>query len=156
LKSKNPAEFSDAAVAYLNVVFKLQQAFFPGGQQPKINYSLSVKPPPTKKVEVKADGVTVTADGSVSNGSLSWPQTTGEAGIKVLVSSKEAAVAVGQTAAPGATEAANHPGLWGVFRMTAGNKYQFTWGDVSATLQPPSNNPFALNFSALRAPDSFR
>ena len=156
LKSKNPAEFSDAAVAYLNQAFKLQQAFFPGGQQPKINYSLSVKPPATKKVEVKADGVSIIADGSVSNGSLSWPQTTGEAGIKVLVSSKEAAVAVGQTATPGATEAANHPGLWGVFRMTAGNKYQFAWGDVSAILQPPSNNPFALNFNALRAPDSFK
>ncbi len=158
LKSKNPAEFSDAAVGYLNQAFKLQQAFFPGGQQPKINYSLSVKAPPNKKVEVKADGITVTADGSVSNGSLSWPQASGENGIKVMVTSKDAAVAVGQTAAPGqaATEAANHPGLWGVFRMTAGNKYQYTWGDVSATLQPPANNPFALNFTALRAPDSFK
>lgn len=158
LKSKNPAEFSDAAVGYLNQAFKLQQAFFPSGQQPKINYSLSVKPPPNKKVEVKADGITVTADGSVSNGSLSWPQASGENGIKVMVASKDAAVAVGQTTAPGqaATEAANHPGLWGVFRMTAGNKYQFTWGDVSATLQPPANNPFALNFTALRAPDSFK
>ena len=158
LKSKNPAEFSDAAVGYLNQAFKLQQAFFPSGQQPKINYSLSVKSPPNKKVEVKADGVSVTADGSVSNGSLSWPQASGENGIKVMVSSKDAAVAVGQTAAPAqaATEAANHPGLWGVFRMTAGNKYQFTWGDVSATLQPPANNPFALNFTALRAPDGFK
>ncbi len=156
LKSKNPAEFSDAAVGYLNQAFKLQQAFFSGGQQPKVIYSLAVKPPPTKKVEVRADGTTVTADGSASTASLSWPQATGEAGIKVLVSSKDAAVAVGQTVAPTATEAANHPGLWGVFRMTAGNKYQFTWGDVSATLQPPANNPFALNFTALRAPESFK
>ena len=157
MKSKNAAEFSDGAVAYLNQAIKVQQTFFAGGKDPKVNYSLSVKPPANKKVEVKADGITVTADGSVSNGSLSWPQTSGENGVKVLVTAKESAVAVGQTAAPGgATEAANHPGLWGVFRMTAGNKYQYTWGDVTATLQPPSNNPFALNFSVLRAPESFK
>jgi type VI protein secretion system component VasK len=144
-------------VKYLNDAFAVQAAFFPSGsQQPKINYSLAVKPPPNKKVEVKADGTTVTADGSASTANLSWPQATGEAGIKVVVADKEQAVAVGQTAAPGSGEVANHPGLWGVFRMTAGNKYQFTWGGVSATLQPPTNNPFALNFSAVRAPDNFK
>jgi type VI secretion system protein ImpL len=157
LTTSDPAEFSAAAVKYLNDAFAVQAAFFPSGsQQPKINYSLAVKPPPNKKVEVKADGTTVTADGSASTANLSWPQATGEAGIKVVVADKEQAVAVGQTAAPGSGEVANHPGLWGVFRMTAGNKYQFTWGGVSATLQPPTNNPFALNFSAVRAPDNFK
>ncbi|MFN7929727.1 MAG: hypothetical protein U0Y68_17645 [Blastocatellia bacterium] len=150
LKSKNPAEFNDAAVAYLNNAFKVQQAFFPGGQQPKISYSLAVTPPPSKKVDIKADGVNGSADGSASMFQLSWPSSGGEAGIKVTVSDKAAA-------APAAgTEAANSPGLWGVFRMTAGNKTQFSWGGATAKLTPPANNPFAFNFSALRAPDTFK
>lgn len=158
LKSKNPAEFNDAAVAYLNQAFKLQQAFFPGGQQPKISYSLSVTPPPNKKVELKVDGTNATAEGSGSMYQFSWPSTGVEAGIKVIVSDKAAAQAVGQTATPGPAtgEAANHPGLWGVFRMTAGNKTQFTWNGAIAKLTPPTNNPFAINFSGLRAPDNFK
>ena len=63
LKSKNTVEFNEAAVAYLNQAFKLQQAFFPAGQQPKISYALSVTPPPNKKVELKVDGTNATAEG---------------------------------------------------------------------------------------------
>lgn len=150
LKTKNPAEFNEAAVSYLNGAFILQQAFFPGGQQPKISYSLAVSPPPTKKVDIKADGMAVSADGSASMFQLAWPSAGGEAGIKVTVSDKGAAAP-----APG-VEAANNPGLWGVFRMTAGNKTQFSWGGATAKLTPPANNPFGFNFSALRAPDNFK
>jgi type VI secretion system protein ImpL len=153
LKSKNTTEFSEAAIGYLNQAFNLQRAFFPGGQQPKITYALTVTPPPNKKVELKVDGTTATAEGSASVYNLSWPSTGVESGIKVVVADN--AQAVGQTAAPApqGVEVANHPGLWGVFRMTAGNKTQFTWG---GKLTPPANNPFAINFSALRAPENFK
>ncbi|MBS1812097.1 MAG: type VI secretion system membrane subunit TssM [Acidobacteria bacterium] len=159
LKSKNPADFNDAAVAYLNQAFKLQQAFFPGGQQPKISYSLAVTPPPNKKVELKVDGTNATAEGSGSMYQLSWPSSGVEAGIKVMVTDKAAAQAVGQSVPPGqpvAGEVANHPGLWGLFRMTSGGKTQFTWGGATAKLTPPTNNPFAINFSTMRAPDNFK
>ena len=160
LKTKAPAEFSEAAAGYLNQAFKLQSALFPSGsQQPKLNYSLAVKTAPNKKVEVSADGAKVTADGSATTANLSWP-SSGETGIKVVVSDKEQAAAVSATpAAVGATpaatgkEVANHPGLWGLFRMVNGGKYQFDWG---GTLQPPSNNPFAVDFAKLRAPDSYK
>ena len=156
LKSKNTVEFNEAAVAYLNQAFKLQQAFFPAGQQPKISYALSVTPPPNKKVELKVDGTNATAEGSGSMYQLAWPSSGVEAGIKVIVSDKAQAQAVGQTTPPTGGEAANYPGLWGVFRMTAGGKIQFTWSGATAKLTPPTNNPFAINFSGLRAPENFK
>ena len=160
LKTKAPAEFSEAAAAYLNLAFKLQSALFPSGsQQPKLNYSLAVRAAPNKKIEVSADGAKVTADGSAATANLSWP-SSGETGIKVIVSDKEQAAAVSATpAAVGATpvstgkEVANYPGLWGVFRMVNGGRYKFDWG---GTLQPPSNNPFAVEFNKIKPPDSYK
>ena len=169
LKAKNPADFSEAAVGYLNQVAKLQAALFPGGsQQPKITYSLVVTPPKNKKVDITADGTKFAADGSMSNFNLTWPSATAETGIKVLVTDKEQALAVGQTAppspavsAPSASsgqgrEVANYPGIWGVSKMVAGGKTQFDWSGIGATVQAPGNNPFAVEFSKLRVPDSYK
>jgi type VI secretion system protein ImpL len=157
LTTNNPAEFSPTAVKYLNDAFTVQAAFFPSGsQQPKVDYSLKATPPPGKSLIIKVEGKEYKAEGAGSEYQLSWPSTGGEAGITVVVTDAAQAQAVGQTVTPASqTEGgANHPGLWGVFRMTAGNKTQFTWG---GKLTPPaSNNPFAINFGALRAPDSFK
>ncbi len=162
LKSANPAEFSEAAVAYLNDAFKIQAGLFGTSQQPKISYSLQLKAPVNKKVEVSADGAKILADGSASTGSPSWPGSN-ETGIKVLVTDKEQAQAApptqgtAVTATPAqAREVANYQGLWGVFKMVSGGKYQFNWSGIGATLTPPSNNPFTLGFNKLRAPDSYK
>ncbi len=156
LKTKAPAEFSDKAAVYLNQAFKLQSALFPSGsQQPKLNYSLAVKAAPNKKIEVSADGAKVMADGSATTANLSWP-SSGETGVKVVVSDKDGATPSATPAAgaaPTGKEVANFAGLWGLFRMVNGGKYQFDWG---GTLQPPSNNPFAIEFTKLRAPDSYK
>ena len=104
--------------------------------------------------QLKSAHIDLKANGSPATATPSWPSAADNPGIKVL-SGPAPAEAGGQP-----KELARFDGPWGLFRMLGGRpggtQYQMTWGDVRATIQPPANNPFQIDFTRLRAPKSLR
>lgn len=147
LKPRNAGEYSSAFVDYLNNALRLRDAFFPpGSQQPKFDYQLTVQAAPGGKVEVTLNGAKVT--GTVTP---SWPGV-GESGGLVVTSL--------QSEPP--TELKRYDGPWWLFKLAreatkAGAQYRILLGgQAQVSLQPPANDPLAINFGGIRAPERLR
>lgn len=147
LRPRNPSDFSPAFVDYLNNAFKMRDAFFPpGSQQPKFDYQFVVQYAAGGKVDVMLNGAKV-------NGTMtpSWPGTGDSGGLVVMNL---------QSDPP--TEVKKYDGPWWLFKMVreaskVGPQYQVKWaGQAQANVQPPGNDPFQINFSAIRAPERLR
>jgi type VI secretion system protein ImpL len=154
-KPRNADDFSPAFVDYINAMFRVRDALYPAGsQQPKLSYSVTLQPPSGQPAEMILDGLDLKASGSPATATPSWPSAADNPGIKVLSGPAPGEVG-GQP-----KELAHFDGPWGLFRMLGGRpggaQYQMAWGDVRATIQPPANNPFQIDFTRLRAPKSLR
>jgi type VI secretion system protein ImpL len=148
LRPREANAFPQASVDYLNNAFKLRDALFPpGSQQPTFVYSITVQTAPGGKAEVTINGAKIGGTATPS-----WPGA-GDSGAGIIVRSL-------QSEPP--TELKKYDGPWGLFRMAreatkVGPMYQIKWGaEAQASLQAPSNDPFAFDFSRLRAPDKLR
>lgn len=149
LRPRDAGSFPQATVDYLNNALRLRDTFFPpGSQQPNIQFGLTVQTAPGAGVEVKLNGAAV-------SGTLtpSWPGA-GDGGGLVVSST--------QSQPP--TELKKFDGPWWLFKLVreaqnVNGQYVLKVGgpaQAQITVQPPGNNPFAVDFGRVRAPEKLR
>ncbi|MEW6730057.1 MAG: type VI secretion system membrane subunit TssM [Acidobacteriota bacterium] len=161
LKETGAFKFSPDFINYLNGVRQLRDALFPhGGQQPEVNYEITLQPVAGSDIVLEIDGIRAETRGNTpQSAKFVWPARAGSSGVKITV------ITGGQI-----FERA-YPGEWGLFKMVAaggpnlsagGNQFQLAWNigntTVRALLRPSSTiNPFQRNlFAQLRAPQELR
>jgi type VI secretion system protein ImpL len=144
MKPLRDDEFSPEFVAYLREMFRVRDALSLGGAP--MSYAITLQPPPGQTAEMVVDGVPVKAAGAPQTATLKWPAAGQDTGVKVRLDQAGQMMPV-----------KSYDGLWAIFKMAAegaasGGLYQFNWNGVRATLQPPANNPFQIDFTRIRAP----
>jgi type VI protein secretion system component VasK len=125
-------------------MFRVRDALSLGGAP--MSYAITLQPPPGQTAEMVVDGVPVKAAGAPQTATLKWPAAGQDTGVKVRLDQAGQMMPV-----------KSYDGLWAIFKMAAegaasGGLYQFNWNGVRATLQPPANNPFQIDFTRIRAP----
>lgn len=152
IKSRNPGDFSDGFIAYLNGMLIARDALFPlNSAEPKVEFIVSLQSSPAVKAGIAIGDITIKSDDPLSQKTASWP-STGNVGVTIYKDQN------GQN-----QQLDQFLDTWGVFKMLAGNrpdaggKYRRQWpGGVQVTIQAPSKDPFRLDFRSLRAPQTFQ
>jgi type VI secretion system protein ImpL len=149
--SRNPGDFSDAFLSYLNGMLIVRNALFPkDSDQPKVDVTISLKPPSGVTAEIILGDTSVRSEGGVlQQKNASWP-STGTLGVTIN------RIQDGQTQL-----LAQFPDTWGLFKMLSNAKpnaglYGLQFGGVQMKIQAPSNDPFQTNFARLRAPQTYQ
>jgi type VI secretion system protein ImpL len=162
LKEAGAFKFSEEFVKYINTILLLREAVFPNkGQQPSVDYGLTLQPLEGADAIVEIDGQRAEARGAVSSVGLKWPAAPGAQTMAVI----KVVPADGQEVKP-----LQFTGEWALFKMfdagggernkTPDGQYQLTWTvgthQVKAMLKPSGPiNPFnRAIFAGARAPQS--
>ncbi|PWT95642.1 MAG: type VI secretion system membrane subunit TssM [Blastocatellia bacterium] len=158
LKSSSPIRVSSEFESYVNNLLKLREALFPNkGQQPQVEYDLTVKSDSSSDVTIEIDGVSASTGHPSSH--FTWPARSGSVGATITVLQN------GATTPP-----KTFPGTWGLFKMIeagsrglgGGSQFDLAWNvgntTVRATLRPAStNNPFQRSlFRNVHAPQNLQ
>src|SRR5262249_38990898 len=152
LKPRNPGQFNSQFIDYLNEMLKARDALFSaGGEQPKLDFTVSLKPPSGVTAEIIIGDITVRSEGgALRQQNVSWP-STGTLGVIVN------RIQDGQP-----QQLDQFPDTWGLFKMLSGASYQagqyrLQWSGLQVLIQPSGNNdPFRIRFTQLRAPQTYQ
>ncbi|HEU0177502.1 MAG TPA: type VI secretion system membrane subunit TssM [Blastocatellia bacterium] len=152
LKPRNQNQFNPQLIDYLNGMLSLRDKLFPANSdQPKFDFTVSLKPPSGVTAEILLGDTRVRSEGGVlQQQNASWP-SAGTLGVTIN------RIDGGQSQL-----LAQYPDTWGLFKMMsyarfADGQYRLEWGGVQARIQPSgSNDPFRIKFTQLRAPQTYQ
>jgi type VI secretion system protein ImpL len=151
LTPRNREQFNPQFIDYLNGMLSLRDALFPANsEQPKLDFTVSLKPPPGVTAEIILGDTRVRSDsGALQVQSAFWPPS-GTLGVTINRI---------QDGLP--QQLQQYPDTWGLFRMLANarlsdGRYSLEWSGVRAIIQPGNKDPFRIRFTQLRAPQSYQ
>jgi type VI secretion system protein ImpL len=151
LTPRNRDQFNPQFIDYLNGMLSLRDALFPANsEQPKLDFTVSLKPPPGVTAEIILGDTRVRSDGgALQVQNAFWPPS-GTLGVTINRI---------QEGLP--QQLQQYPDTWGLFRMLANarlsdGRYSLEWSGVRAIIQPGNKDPFRIRFTQLRAPRSYQ
>lgn len=151
LTPRNRDQFNPQFIDYLNGMLSLRDTLFPANsEQPKLDFTVSLKPPPGVTAEIILGDTRVRSDGgALQVQNAFWPPS-GTLGVTINRIQDDMPIQLQQ-----------YPDTWGLFRMLANarlsdGRYSLEWNGVRAIIQPGNKDPFRMRFTQLRAPQSYQ
>lgn len=156
--TRDPLKCSEACAGYLNQIFKLRSALYTQGpQQPRFDYQVTVSPLAGRTIEMNIDGKKFNVQKQPAVQPPSWPASDNP-GITGAI----AAETQGQASPQPPQQITGYPGTWGIFKLVGvprrdAGPYRVTVDGITLQVQPPTgNNPFEIDFSAMRIPQNLK
>jgi len=152
LKPRDQGKFNPQFIDYLNAMLTAREALFPpNSEQPRLEFTVSLKPPSGVTAEILIGDTTVRSEGgALRQQNAFWP-STGTLGVTINK------IQDGQP-----TPVQQYSDTWGLFKMLSNarpnnGQYRLSWNGIEARIQPSGNiDPFQIRFSQLRAPQTYQ
>ncbi|HEX5083645.1 MAG TPA: type VI secretion protein IcmF/TssM N-terminal domain-containing protein [Blastocatellia bacterium] len=151
LTPRNRDQFNPQFIDYLNGMLSLRDTLFPANsEQPRLDFTVSLKPPPGVTAEIILGDTRVRSDGgALQTQNAFWPPSV------------TLGVTINRIQDGLPQQLQQYPDTWGLFRMLANarlsdGRYSLEWSGVRAIIQPGNKDPFRIRFTQLRAPQSYQ
>jgi type VI protein secretion system component VasK len=152
LKPRDQGKFNPQFIDYLNAMLTARDALFPpNSEQPKMEFTVSLKPPSGVTAEMLIGDTTVRSEGgALRQQNAFWP-SAGTLGVTINKIQDGQPIPVQQ-----------YSDTWGLFKMLSNarpnnGQYRLSWNGIEARIQPSGNiDTFQIRFSQLRAPQTYQ